>query len=224
MTEEKSTTLSTPTLRRLPLYHRFLKSAQERGLTEISATTLANEFNLLPILVRKDLASTGCVGTPKRGFSVAELLEAIEQSLGWNRTNEAFLVGVGSLGRALLAYRGFDAHGIRILAGFDTAPNIVGTEVAGKPIFSMEKLPSLVKRMHVKIGIVTVPAEATQEVCNHLVAAGIRAIWSFSPIHVTLPPNVILHHENLASSLTVLSAALQKKLDEESHHPTKTEY
>lgn len=210
MTDKNFLPLPKPTLRRLPQYHRFLLEASRKGLQELSATAIAEELQLLPILVRKDLAATGCVGIPKRGFLVRELLEAIENCLGWNRTNEAFLVGVGSLGRALLSYRGFEKNNVEILAGFDIDPEKHKTKVNGKPVFALEQLPDLARRMKVKIGIITVPTEQAQGVADLLVDAGIRAIWNFAPLTLQVSDDVFVQYEDLSASLAVLSAHLRQ--------------
>jgi len=66
----------------------------------------------------------------------------------------------------------------------------------------------MVKRMGIKIGILTVPASPAQELTDEMVRAGIRAIWNFSPVKVNVPPDIIVQHENLASSLVVLAKKL----------------
>lgn len=201
-------TAGVPTLKRLPLYLRLLRKMKEAGEEYASGAVVAKELGLDPIVVRKDLAITGAVGRPRLGFPMDEIISAIEEFLGWSNTSDAFLAGVGSLGRALLGYRGFEQHGMRITAAFDNDPRIIGSKVHGKTVLEIGKLPELAKRMHVQIGILTVTASVAQEVADAMIAGGIRAIWNFTPTTLTVPDRVILQREELASSLAVLSHRL----------------
>ena len=198
-----------PTLRRLPIYYQYLKKIQSEKKSEyISCTQIGNELSILPIQVRKDLEITEASGKPKLGYGVKELLSNIEDFLGWNNTTDAYLVGVGHLGSALLGYQGFKEYGVNIIAAFDSDESKTGIEVHGKMVFSVGKLPEMIKRMGIKIGIMTVPAYCAQELANLMVDAGIHAIWNFSPVKIIVPQGIIVQHENLASSLVVLSKKL----------------
>tara|TARA_A100001015_G_scaffold305450_1_gene398177 strand:- start:5 stop:568 length:564 start_codon:yes stop_codon:yes gene_type:complete len=181
---------------------------REEGEQYASGTVVAKKLGLDPIVVRKDLAITGAVGRPRLGFPMDEIIDAIEEFLGWTNTSDAFLVGVGNLGRALLGYKGFDQHGIRIVAGFDTNPTIIGKTIAGKNIHDINEMASLAKSKHVQIGILTVSPPHAQSVADAMVQVGIRAIWNFTPITLNVPDYVILQREELASSLAVLSHRL----------------
>jgi len=205
-TERK--TAGVPTIKRLPLYLRLLRRMKAEGEEYASGTVVARELGLDPIVVRKDLAITGAVGRPRLGFPMDEIISAIEDFLGWSNTSDAFLVGVGNLGRALLGYTGFEQHGMRIVAAFDTDPAIIGTKVHGKTVLDVKKLPAMAKEMHVQIGVLTVTASVAQQVANAMVEGGIRAIWNFTPTTLDVPDNVILQREELASSLAVLSHRL----------------
>lgn len=201
-----------PTLRRLPVYHNYLKRLAEKGAQFVSCTQIANDLGLVPIQVRKDLELTGIAGKPKIGYPAAELMSAIEDFLGWHNSTDAFLVGVGNLGAALLGYQGFKEHGLNIVAGFDMDPEKAGKSINGKRVFPMKKLPELVKRMNIKIGILAVPAAYAQETANLMTQSGIRAVWNFAPARISVPQDVIVQHENLASSLAVLSNKLNNVL------------
>lgn len=205
-----------PTLRRLPIYYQYLKKLKNEGNVEfISATQIGNDLNIIPIQVRKDLEITEVVGKPKIGYRVSELIKSIEEFLGWNNITDAFLVGAGNLGSALLGYNGFKEYGLNIVAGFDDDENKVGKEINGKMIFHINKLPEMTQRMGIKIGILTVPAPFAQEVANIMIKAGIRAIWNFTHVKLNVPPHVIVQHENLAASLVVLSKKLALLLKSE---------
>jgi redox-sensing transcriptional repressor len=136
------------------------------------------------------------------------LIGIIEDFLGWNNTTDAYVVGVGNLGAALLGYGGFNECGLNIVAGFDVNEQKIDREIGGKKILNISKLPDMIKRMGIKIGILTVPASAAQEIADIMIKAGIHAIWNFSPVKIAVPSDVIVQHENLASTLGVLSKKL----------------
>ena len=198
-----------PSLRRLPVYHRLLKQLSLEGMEYVSCTPIAQSLSLNPIQVRKDLELTGIVGKPKVGYSTAELIGSIERYLGWDNETDAFLVGVGHLGEALLGYKGFRNVGIKIVAGFDSDPGKIGRSIQGVRVFPVKKLSELVRRMKVKIGILTVPADGAEEAARVMIDGGIRAIWNFAPVKIKSPESVIIQNENLAASLAVLSKKLK---------------
>jgi len=214
MKSKASKTVPEPTLRRLPLYHRFLKELQAANREFVSCTGIGLELGLDPTQIRKDLESVGIVGRPRIGYVLVQVIDKLEQFLGWNNVNDAFLVGAGSMGSALLGYRKFEQCGLKVVAAFDLDPSKIGTRIHGKHILPLEKLPNLAQRMHILIGIITVPAAEAQAVADLMVQGGIRAIWNFAPVRLRTPEHVIVHNEDLYCSLAMLSqklfAALEK--------------
>jgi redox-sensing transcriptional repressor len=216
MTPNLTGPVPLPTIRRLPGYLRFLKTLKARGREVVSCTHIADELALTSIQVRKDLAVTGIVGKPRVGYYVVELIDAIEESLGWKNTSDAFLVGAGSLGSALLGYDGFQEAGLNLVAAFDVNPAKIGTPIHGREVFALERLHDLALRMHVLIGVLTVPASAAQDAATLMVMAGMRAIWNYTPVKLEVPDNVIVEDVKLTSSLAVLSSRLADLLRGES--------
>jgi redox-sensing transcriptional repressor len=206
-----------PTLKRLPLYHRFLKEWRDSGRDSVSCTDIANHLQLDPTQVRKDIEAASIVGRPRVGYLTASVIEGIEDFLGWNKANEAFLVGAGSMGAALLGYTRFEQCGLRIVAAFDASRAKIGKTIHGKHVLGLEKFVDLARRMHVRIGIITVPAEDAQPVADLMVEAGIRAIWNFAPVRLQLPERLIVRNEDLYCSLAALSQKLASdlRLDEQ---------
>lgn len=202
-----------PTLRRMPKYQHYLLELLEQGVSTVSCNRIGAELGLLAIQVRKDLQLTGIVGKPRVGYVVEDLIAVIEKFLGWNNTKEGFLVGVGSMGAALLGYARFEKFGLNIVAAFDSDPAKAGLRIRKRPVFPLDKLPDMVQRMGIKIGIITVPAESAQKVADLLVASGILAIWNFAPVTLKVPPPVIVHNEDLYYSLAALSSKLQRLLE-----------
>jgi len=203
--------LRLPTIKRLPTYLHILKRLQTEGEEFVSTTALINELDFKPILVRKDLVLMGIPGKPRTGYCLIDLIQAIERFLGWNNTDEAFLVGTGALGSALIGHKPFEENGLKIVAGFDVDPERVGKTIHGKKIFHISKLKELAQRMNVKVGIITVPWQSAQEVADALIDAGIVGIWNFSMLKLKTPPEVICHNENLSGGLAVFSVKLQQR-------------
>lgn len=200
--------ISKSVLKRLPGYLAYLKGIQDAESPYISATALAAALGMGEVQVRKDLAMVSDGGRPKIGYLREALIDDIEQFLGYDNTTDAVLIGAGKLGQALLGYRGFDEYGLNILAGFDVKPAMAQTE-NGKPILPMEQLESFCRSHKVLMGIITVPEQHAQAVCDQMVRCGIKAIWTFAPTHLEVPDNVMVHNENMANSLAVLSMHLQ---------------
>jgi redox-sensing transcriptional repressor len=184
------------------------------GEENISCSDIGRELGLDPTRVRKDLEVTGNVGRPRVGFNVATLISVLEDFLGWNKVNEAFLAGAGNLGAALLGYERLRSYGVHVVAAFNSDPAKVGTEIYGRQVLPVERLAELATRMHVLIGIITVPGPHAQAVADQMVAGGIRAIWNFAPVSLRLPRNTIVQNEELYYSLAALSRKLAQDLKE----------
>lgn len=197
--------MSRQALQRMPLYLQYLITLREGGKTEVSAPFLAEHFGFTEIQVRKDLAAASSVqGKPKVGFRLLPLIQDIQDVLGFKTDNKAVVVGAGSMGTALLSYKGFREYGIKVTAGFDKKKALIGTEIAGITVYDIRDLKSYCKNSGVNIGIITVPSSDAQNVCDLMVKAGIRAIWNFAQIHLNAPKGVLIYNENMAASLAIL--------------------
>ena len=205
--------ISKSVLKRLPGYLSYLKAIPDGSSPYISATSLANALGMGEVQVRKDLAMVSDGGRPKIGYLRENLIEDISQFLGYDNTTDAILVGAGKLGQALLGYVGFEAYGLNILAAFDAQPAADKTG-EGKPILPMEQMESFCRSNKVLMGIITVPAQYAQEVCDLLIKCGIKAVWNFAPVHLDVPSNILVQNENMATSLAVLSMHLQAHMKE----------
>lgn len=216
---ERAKVAPVPTLRRLPKYLEYLRNIRVAADAHISCTQIAGTLDLVPTQVRKDLATTGIVGKPKKGYPVYALIQAIEEFLGWNAPQDAFLVGSGALGTAILGYDGFRNNGLNIVAAFDNDAAKIGTRIRGVEVMSLEKLPELARRMNIQIGVMTMPSQYAQQIADLLVSGGIKAIWNFTPSLVVVDDGIILENAQLASSFAVLSSRLRSKMSINS--PTK---
>ena len=123
-----------------------------------------------------------------------------------NSVNDAILVGAGKLGQALLHYVGF-THNLNIVRAFDNDKN----KCNKTKIYNIDEMSDFIKQNNIKIGIITVPKEYAQEVCDLLIESGIKAIWNFAPVNLKLPENIAIKNEDLSSSFLILLNDLNKK-------------
>jgi redox-sensing transcriptional repressor len=195
---------SEPTLKRLPGYLYYLEQVKEEGIINISAPVIGKELGCDPTQVVKDLAVTGIKGKPRVGYNTYELIHALEDFLGFNKINEAFLVGAGNLGSALMAYQEHQSLGLKILAAFDVDEAKIGQTIGGIHILEYNKLFHLSGRLNVKIGILTTPNNVAQEVAEDLVNCGIKAIWNFTSAKLSLPKEIIVQSTSMSSYAAVL--------------------
>lgn len=198
--------ISISTLRRLPVYLNYLKRLPQSQIN-ISATTIAAALKYGDVQVRKDLGLISGAGKPKVGYNRVVLIKTLEDYLGYNDIKKAVLVGAGKLGEALMGYRGFQDYGLNIVAAFDVKN--VGQTVSGKTIYNINVLETFCKKENIKIGIITVPSAAAQEVADKMSRCGIKAVWNFASIHLDLPDDVLVHDENMAASLALLTKQLE---------------
>lgn len=203
--------VSVQALHRMPYYLQLLKDHKANNEIVISAKAVATELRLNDVQVRKDLAALSSIkGKPNTGFEIQDLIDNMEDYLGYNNVMDAVLVGVGSLGKALISYKGFANYGLNIVAAFDNDPEIIDEVVGDTRVRPISEMEELCKRLRTHIGIITVPAEAAQSVCDDLLASGILAIWNFAPVHLNAPENVLIQNENMAASLAMLSRKLKE--------------
>ncbi|MDO4619259.1 MAG: redox-sensing transcriptional repressor Rex [Lachnospiraceae bacterium] len=206
--------LTVQAQQRMPYYLSYLKRALDDGKAEVSAAAIAGELGLNDVLVRKDLAAVSSrKGRPKAGFQVECLINDIEKYMGYHHTKETVLVGVGSLGKALLKNKEFQMYGLKIVAAFDVRRSLIHKKIDGVEVYSLAKLSEYCLKRNIRIGIITVPAEAAQDVAERMVDGGIRAIWNFALVKLHVPDGVLVQNEDLASSLAMLSQHLRLEND-----------
>ena len=198
--------ITSQTLSRLPVYFNYLRSLpEERKKGNISATAIAEALGLNDVQVRKDLASVSNGGRPKVGYMTSELMSDIGKFLGFENHDRVVVAGMGNFGRAMLEYNGFEAYGFDIVCGFDHNKERVGSTINGKPVRHIDELESFCKENDIRIGIITVPEKAAQEICDRMAAAGIKFILNFAAVYLNAPKGVAVHNENISLTLAMLA-------------------
>ena len=188
---------------------RCLQRLKANEIRTVSSEALAQVAGVKPTQLRKDLTYFGQFGTRGLGYDVTQLATMITDLLGTSSLQPVVLVGVGNLGTALLSYRGFQEQGFEVVAAFDADARRYRDRKLPVPVHGMDKIAEVIRDQHVKMAIVTVPANAAQEVTNTLVAAGITGILNFAPIVLAVPEEVMVSNVNLAMELENLSYFIQ---------------
>ncbi|MBN1606817.1 MAG: redox-sensing transcriptional repressor Rex [Polyangiaceae bacterium] len=191
-----------PTIERLSRYRRALKVALRDGATQIFSHQLAKLTGATAAQVRRDLMVVRVAGSPRYGYDIAALTEAITAYLlGGREGRRAVLVGLGRLGRAMLSYFVSRRPGLSIVAAFDTDPSKVGRVVEGCRCFPLEELAMRMAGLGTAVAIIAVPAKAAQSVADLLVCAGVTGIANFAPVSLDVPPDVFVENVDLTMSL-----------------------
>ena len=196
--------LPEPTLRRLPWYLAYVSMLRQDGVENVSSRRLAEDLSVDASQIAKDLSFINIKGKTRIGYDVAELESALRDFLGFDRGHNAVMVGAGSLGAALMSDSGLNHYGLNIVAAVDINPSLDGKNIAGIQVYSPAELPELVERLNIGIGIVAVPVEQTQTVADQLVAAGVKALWNFTPRRICVATGVVVSNTSIYSHLAVM--------------------
>lgn len=196
--------LPEPTLRRLPWYLAHLRMLRRRGVESVSSTSMAKQLNVDSSQIAKDLSFLDIRGKTRIGYDVAQLEECLRDFLGFNKRHNALMVGVGSLGSALIADSGLEHYGLNIVAGFDVSPAVVGKTLGGVPVYDIEELEALRDGLDAEIGIIAVPVDQAQDVADLLVAAGIKALWNFTPVRIRTSADIVVTNTSIYAHLAVM--------------------
>ncbi len=207
----RKTKIPETTITRLSGYLRVLDELERMGFDNTASYQLAEELDINDSQVRKDLSLFGQFGKPGMGYETTRLKREIQKILGLTRKWKVALVGVGNLGSALLAYKGFQKQRFCIIVAFDNNPKKIGKKWAGIVIHDITQLKPIIRKERTEIGIITVPAPAAQEVAELLTKAGIRAILNFAPARISVPKNVRVNNVDLSLKLENLSFFLSKR-------------
>jgi len=191
------------TIRRLPVYLRGAMHLSQEGIDNVSSSELASLLGFNAWQIRKDFSYFGDFGTPGVGYNIRSLIKHVNRILRLDTGHKAALVGVGNLGSALLAFPGFRMYGFEVAAAFDVDKRKIGRKKTGVLVEDVAKLRNLEGR-GISLGIIAVPASASQSVADALVEAGIKGILNFSPRYITVPKRVKVITIDIAMDLARL--------------------
>ena len=213
---KRNTKVSTAVIRRLPRYYRQLSELQEAGTVRISSGALGKSMGLTASQIRQDLFCFGGFGQQGYGYKVDVLKEEIGEILGISRGHTLIVLGTGNLGRAIIQNFRFSANGFRLLAAFDISPAVVGTQLAGVPVYHVDGLERFIAAHAVDVGLLTVPISAAQQMGDRLAAAGVKGIWNFTNYEISCTrPDVVVESVHFSDSLLTLSYLISQREDPE---------
>lgn len=211
---KRNSKVSTAVIRRLPRYYRQLSELKEAGVVRISSSALGTSMGLTASQIRQDLFCFGGFGQQGYGYKVDTLWEEIGEILGINRGHTIVVLGTGNLGHAIMENFRFASNGFRLLAAFDVNEQVVGTEIAGVPVYHADALEAFLAEHPVDVGMLTVPMSAAQEMGDRLVAAGVKGIWNFTNYEITFArEDVVVESVHFSDSLLALSYMISQRED-----------
>ncbi|WP_432510315.1 redox-sensing transcriptional repressor Rex [Kineococcus sp. SYSU DK001] len=213
MDEDDVGTVDVPeaTVARLPQYLRALSVLADAGLRTVSSDALAEAVGVGSAKLRKDLSHLGSYGIRGVGYDVTELHRRIADHLGQTTPWNVVIIGIGNLGHALAGYGGFASRGFRVVGLFDDGAGVVGEVVNGLRVRPLADLPLAVRPGEPTIGVLAVPAEHAQAVCDRLVSAGVTSVLNFAPTVLRVPADVDVRKVDLASELQILAFHAQRR-------------
>ncbi|MBS7426842.1 redox-sensing transcriptional repressor Rex [Virgibacillus pantothenticus] len=202
------------TAKRLPLYYRFINNLNHQGKKRVSSKELSDAVKVDSATIRRDFSYFGALGKKGYGYNVEYLLEFFRKTLDQDETTDVALIGVGNLGTAFLHYNFMKNNNIAIKMAFDSDPKKVGTTISDVPVYHIEELDD--KLGDIQVAILTIPASEAQSMADHLIEQGVEGILNFTPARITVPPNIRVHHIDLAVELQALVYFLK-------HYPLTTD-
>lgn len=201
-----------PALRRLPWYLAYVTLLRKRDVEYVSSTQISRDLNVDASQIAKDLSFLNIKGKTRIGYEVASLEAELEDFLGFRRSHNALIVGVGSLGGALIQDSGLEQFGLNIVAGFDINPDLIGRTLCGIPVFDVRELDLRRRQFAADIGIITVPVEHAQSVADKFVAAGVKALWNFTPFRIRVSDDIVVQNTSIYAHLAVMYNRLNMNL------------
>lgn len=204
MEELENVILPEPTLRRLPWYLAYIEILKATGTSTVSTTRISRALNVDSSQIAKDLSFLNIKGKPRIGYNITDLAGALRTFLGFSHVHKAILVGVGSLGAALLHDKGLSKYGLDIVAGFDVKPELISTSIGGVPVYDVAEMEKVRRESEASIGILTVPARKAQEMADIMVSTGIKAIWNFTPYRVRVADGIVMANTSIYAHLALI--------------------
>lgn len=196
--------LPEPTLRRLPWYLAYLEILKSQNAEYVSSTQISRALSVDASQIAKDLSFLNIKGKTRIGYEVDTLIEALSDFLGFTRSHKAYVIGTGSLGKALIRDSGLSNYGLEIVAGFDVNPEVISRTDLGVPIYHIDDIYDVMEENPASIGIITAPAQSAQECADTAISAGLKAIWNFSPYRVKVADGVVMANTSIYAHLALI--------------------
>ena len=195
--------ISETVIRRMPVYHRYLKELIEYGVERVSSKELSGLTGFSASQIRQDLNNFGGFGQQGYGYNTKALKDQIDKILGIDKSYKSIVIGAGRLGQAIARYNGFRDSGFNVISLFDIKDDI--DDISGIKVRKMEDLEKYIRDEGVDVAIITVPREVCEDVAKRAIEAGVRGIWNFAPYDLKGPEGIVVENIRLNDSLLTLS-------------------
>lgn len=192
------------TLKRLPLYYRFVNTLSNANVDRVSSKELSEGLQIDSATIRRDFSYFGELGKKGYGYNVSYLLNFFKTTLQQDLITKVAIIGIGNLGTALVNYNFSISDRMKIEAAFDVSPDVIGTTIGKLEVQDMADFETTVEELGIQVVILTAPGTAAQEIANRVTKAGIKGILNFTPERLTVPSGVHVHHIDLGVELQSL--------------------
>lgn len=192
------------TAKRLPVYYRYLNVLLNANKHRVSSMELSEAVQVDSATIRRDFSYFGELGKRGYGYDVEKLLNFFKGILKQDKLTSVALVGVGSLGSALMNYNFHQSTNLRISAAFDPKESLANTVKSGIPVYPVEDMKKQIKEQQIDAVILTVPGSESQAVTDQLVEAGVHGILNFTPVRLSVPKDVQVQNIDLTNELQTL--------------------
>lgn len=201
--------LPEPTLQRLPWYLAYVSQLKDMGVERVSSTQISKHLNVDSSQIAKDLSFLDIRGKTRIGYAVDELETILRDFLGFQKAHPAVMIGVGSLGGALIQDSGLINYGLNIVAGFDIDPTRISEE-GSVPVYHVDRMGEKIRELGAEVGIIAVPHSQAEDVADAAVAAGVKALWNFTPHRLRPRSGVVIQDTSIYSHLALMYNRLEQ--------------
>ncbi|HFZ5416652.1 TPA: redox-sensing transcriptional repressor Rex [Staphylococcus aureus] len=192
------------TLKRLPLYYRFVSSLKSKGIDRVNSKAISDALQIDSATIRRDFSYFGELGKKGYGYNIDSLLDFFKSELSESDMIKIAIVGVGNLGKALLTYN-FSIHDdMTITEAFDVKEDVIGQKIGNVIVKDNDELITTLKKEEIDVVILTTPERVAQKVADELVQAGVKVILNFTPGRINTPSDVQVHQIDLGIELQSL--------------------
>jgi redox-sensing transcriptional repressor len=212
--DKRKNNISMAVIKRLPKYHRYLSELLKNDVDRISSKELSEKIGFTASQIRQDLNCFGDFGQQGYGYNVKDLYREISSILGLSSEYNTIIIGAGNIGQAIANYTRFDTLGFGLTGIFDANPKVIGLKIRDVEIQDIDEMPSFLQSNKVDIGIICVPRNNAQRVCDVLIENGVKGIWNFAPTDLIVPDNVVVENVHLSESLLTLTYLLKEGSEE----------
>jgi redox-sensing transcriptional repressor len=72
------------------------------------------------------------------------------------------------------------------------------------PIYHIDDLQDYQRRLNASIGILAVPADQAQDAADTMAAAGLKAIWNFTPYRIKVTEGIVMANTSIYAHLALI--------------------